>query len=673
MPPRVSSNWRDRLRASDPRRRIALITALAVMAVVTLLLVFDWNWLRGPLERRIARSTSRDVAIGSVEGQWQRGPRLVLRDVAVGHADARGVPLFRAETVYFDLTLAPLLRGELRLTEVGLTSARIQLHRDKDGRVNWAAASKRDEPTHRDDEREPLWKRIHVGTLALDDVVLTLRDEKSQVEARARVDTLPPREQTARWRTRVTVTGRYEDSPFAGEALTGPFITLRDTGTPFPVRARVDVARTRVEADGEVADLLGYTSIDARLVIAGPTLSSLYPTLPIVLPSTPPYRLQGRLRLHERIYRLDDIIGRIGRSDVRGKGEFDTRGERPMLTATLVSERLALADLGAAVGIPQTDAARAAQTRVFPDENFNIPRLNAMNAEVSLTARRLIVRPEVPLEDLELRVGLAAGVLTLKPLQFGFAGGEIVSTIVLDARMKPMAAEAAIDLRRVQFARLFPTLDTNRVSAGELGAQIRLSGRGQSVASLLGSANGTVAAAMSGGRISHTVIAAASLDGGKLLPLLLRGDEPVALRCAALSMAVEQGIARTHLFDLDAETARIDGEGAIDLRAERFALELDSKPKEPSILSVRAPLNVEGTFRDPRVTVSSGTLLRGGAAIALAAVNPLAGLIPLIETGPGDDANCAQLLAPVESAAKQARQASDRPPPVSKKSAAARR
>lgn len=673
MSPRALSNWRGRLRAPGPWRRFALIAALVVTAAATLLLVFDWNWLRGPLEQRLARSTGRDVAIGAVDGQWARGPRLVLRDVAVGQADAPGAPLLRAEILYFDVTPAPLLRGELRLTEVGLTRARLHLHRDKVGRANWAAASKQDGSAQRDEEREPLWKRIHIGTLVLDDVVLTLRDEKYQVEARARVDTLPPREQTARWRTRVTVTGRYEDSPFTGEALTGPFITLRDTGTPFPIRARADVARTRVELDGEIADLLEDSSIDARLVISGPTLSSLYPTLSIVLPSTPPYRLQGRLRLHERIYRLDDLIGRIGRSDVRGKGEFDTRGERPMLTATLVSEHLALADLGAAIGIPQSDAARAAQTRVFPDENFDISRLTAMNADVALTARRLIVRPEVPLEDLELRVGLAAGVLNLKPLRFGFAGGEIVSTIVLDARKKPMAAEAAIDLRRVQFVRLFPTLDTNRVSTGELGAQIRLSGRGQSVASLLGSAHGTVAAAMSGGRISHAVVAAASLDGGRLLPLLLRGDEPVAVRCAALSMAVEQGIAQTQLFVVDAETARIDGQGAIDLRAERFALEVDTKPKEPSILSVRAPLNVEGTFRDPRVTISSGTLLRSGAAIALATVNPLAALIPLIETGPGEDANCVRLLAPVDSAAKQARQASDRPPPVSRKAAAPRR
>jgi uncharacterized protein involved in outer membrane biogenesis len=591
----------------------------------------------------------------------------VLRGVTVGQDDAPA-PLFRARELSFVVSPAPLLRGELRLTEVGLAEAQINLHRDRQGVANWA----RTKPEARDDGREPLWQRIHIGALALDNVVVTLRDEKLDVEARTRADTLSPREQTDRWRNRVAVTGRYQKTSFRGDALTGTFITLRDTGTMFPVRARVDVGRTHVEADGEIADLLGDTSIDARIVIAGPTLSSLYPTLPIVLPSTPPYRLQGRLRTTERVHRLDEIVGRIGRSDVSGRGELDMRGSRPMLTSTLVSEQLALADLGAAIGVPQSDQA-APDARVFPDEDFNIPRLNAMNADVSLTARQLIVRPEVPLEDLKLRIGLTDGVLNLKPMQFGFAGGEIVATIVLNATQRPLVADAAIDLRRVQFARLFPTLDTRRVSTGELGAQFRLTGRGQSVAGLLASANGTVAVAMSGGRISHTVVRAASLDGGKLLPLLLRGDEPVSVRCAAIAMAVENGVARTQVFVFDAETVRIDGKGAIDLANERFALELDSQPKEPSILSVRAPLNLEGSFRNPRVTISSGTLLRSGAAIALAAVSPLAALIPLIETGPGEDANCARVLEPVDRAVKQAKKASDQPPAVSRKGAGTRR
>jgi len=295
-----------------------------------------------------------------------------------------------------------------------------------------------------------------------------------------------------------------------------------------------------------------------------------------------------------------------------------------------------------------------------------------MDADVTLNAHQLLVRPELPLENLSMKVELTEGVLRLRPLQFGFAGGDIVSTIVLDSRQRPLSADAAIDFRKVDFSRLFPTLDTNRISAGELGAQIRLTGRGQSVAELLGNADGTIAAAMDGGQISHTVVAAASLDGGKLLPLLLRGDEPVAIRCAALAMSVQQGLAHTQLLILDTAAVRINGNGAFDLKDERLALELNAQPKQASILSLRGPIYVEGTFRHPRVAVSAATLLRGGAAIALGVVNPLAALLPLIETGGGKDTDCARALSPVDSAVKQAQKTSEQPPAVARSRTARR-
>jgi hypothetical protein len=75
-------------------------------------------------------------------------------------------------------------------------------------------------------------------------------------------------------------------------------------------------------------------------------------------------------------------------------------------------------------------------------------------------------------------------------------------------------------------------------------------------------------------------------------------------------------------------------------------------------------LHVQGTFLHPKFSVGAGALIRGGAAIALGVVNPLAALLPLIETGPGDDANCLQVLAPVAPALKQATQKSKQPPPV---------
>ncbi len=248
------SGFRERRkRASNgfqrPWLRVVSIGALvlAVSAAVFALL-FDANWLKSPIERRIAASTGRAVVIADVQGRWQRGPRLVLRDIGVGD-DARD-PLFKAREVSFVVSPWPLLWGELRLSEIGLRGAVINLARDSNGKANWTRRDAGRTDTERDDAREPLWKTVRVAAIELDDVVLTLRDEVTDVEARARVDTLPVAERAQGWQNRVQISGRYEKSRFSGRGVTGPVITLRDTGAPFPFKARIEVGQTVLGAEG---------------------------------------------------------------------------------------------------------------------------------------------------------------------------------------------------------------------------------------------------------------------------------------------------------------------------------------------------------------------------------------------------------------------------------------
>ena len=75
---------------------------------------------------------------------------------------------------------------------------------------------------------------------------------------------------------------------------------------------------------------------------------------------------------------------------------------------------------------------------------------------------------------------------------------------------------------------------------------------------------------------------------------------------------------------------------------ERFTLTRDTL-----LRSVRSPLYLQGTFSKPDVSVDKGVLaMKAGGAIALAAVAaPIAALLPLINTGPGQDSACGKLLA----------------------------
>jgi uncharacterized protein involved in outer membrane biogenesis len=129
-----------------------------------------------------------------------------------------------------------------------------------------------------------------------------------------------------------------------------------------------------------------------------------------------------------------------------------------------------------------------------------------------------------------------------------------------------------------------------------------------------------------------------------------RGQISKTVLAAAAAWQVEAGVARSQILLPDTSTAQVEGTGAVDLREERFTLEIETKPKSPSLLSLRGPLHVQGSFLDASVSVDAATLLRGGAAAALALIDPLAALLPPIETGPGEDSDCKEVLGPVAAA-----------------------
>ena len=72
---------------------------------------------------------------------------------------------------------------------------------------------------------------------------------------------------------------------------------------------------------------------------------------------------------------------------------------------------------------------------------------------------------------------------------------------------------------------------------------------------------------------------------------------------------------------------------------------LTPKSRKLSLVSLRTPIHVQGSFVDPQVSLDKTTLAaRGLGALALGLVNPLLALLPLIETGPGLDSECRQLI-----------------------------
>jgi uncharacterized protein involved in outer membrane biogenesis len=136
------------------------------------------------------------------------------------------------------------------------------------------------------------------------------------------------------------------------------------------------------------------------------------------------------------------------------------------------------------------------------------------------------------------------------------------------------------------------------------------------------------------------------LNVGNIVLTKLFGDKQVKLNCLASDFGVTNGLMQTRTFIADTDEAVVTVDGNVNLASEQLNLTLHPETKSLRVFSLRAPLYVHGTFGKPSVSIDKGVLaMKAGGAAALAVVAPVAALIPLINTGPGQDSPCGRLLA----------------------------
>ena len=140
------------------------------------------------------------------------------------------------------------------------------------------------------------------------------------------------------------------------------------------------------------------------------------------------------------------------------------------------------------------------------------------------------------------------------------------------------------------------------------------------------------------------------LDAAEALGFLVGGDKTVPVRCALFDVGFKNGLMESRTAVFDTNDTIVSASGQVNFADETLNLRVTPVPKDPSPLTLRVPFDVKGTFKKMQVSPDKSKLaLRAGAAIVLGAVNPLAALLPLIETGPGKDSDCEALIARAKS------------------------
>jgi uncharacterized protein involved in outer membrane biogenesis len=132
-----------------------------------------------------------------------------------------------------------------------------------------------------------------------------------------------------------------------------------------------------------------------------------------------------------------------------------------------------------------------------------------------------------------------------------------------------------------------------------------------------------------------------------LLLLLSESPNRSKVRCAVADFKVTDGIARANRIVVDTDVVLIKGEGTVNLRTERLNLRVEGESKKPRLLRLFVPINIHGPFTRPGIDLETGgAVAQGGLGAALGVLlTPLAAILPFVEPGLAEDANCAALMA----------------------------
>ena len=151
---------------------------------------------------------------------------------------------------------------------------------------------------------------------------------------------------------------------------------------------------------------------------------------------------------------------------------------------------------------------------------------------------------------------------------------------------------------------------------------------------------------MSGGTISLLLVEASDLDIGQALPLFMGKDKATPIRCGVMDFDVKNGILKSKIFVLDTADSLLLGNVGIDMKRELISAKLDSKPKDNSLLSAQTPIIVSGELKKPSIGIDPARAGARGAAAAILGtlLTPFAAIIPFIEAGDVQNANCRALI-----------------------------
>ena len=570
------------------------LLAIGILLLAAMLL--QPLWLAPLVGSQLTQSSGRSVHFDrmwvSVSGSLQ--PVVQWRGVRIDNAPwaDSGRPFAALASATAVVSWQSIAQRRPVIELLVLRDGEVDLERLADGLRNWRLAN----PEYRGPGR------YKVMALQGDRASVRFRHEGADLDLRGRAAPIDGASAEAgSMPTRIEIEGEWRRLPFKISAATGEVLTFLETGRMFALRGFVAAGGARLDVDGQLGDIVRDPLADARVALAAPSLAPFAAFIESPQRNPRAIRVAGVVKASDGNYDLAMSEARIGATDLAGELGWKRGDERSAVRAHLKSASADLADLrwlGALRKVAARAVAPAVAASAASAPGAGPVLARRIDADLSLAARRLHASELPWLQSAQIDAALVDGQLRVPRFDIGVAQGHATGSASVDLRERPRVA-VDLNLRGVRLEQLLHEPPGKERIGGALQGQAQLKASGDSIESLLGSAEGSLTATLAGGTISSRLDAEIGLQGGKIVSSFLTGVEPIPIHCVVATVDFARGKGRIRSLVLDTERTRTTGAGAIDLAHQTIDLVLTPEAKQPGLFVLERSIRLHGPLRQP--------------------------------------------------------------------------
>ncbi|MES9887464.1 MAG: AsmA family protein [Candidatus Sedimenticola sp. 6PFRAG1] len=626
---------------------IAGLPVVLLLAAALVLPFVNFNHLKPDVIAGMKVLTGRDMEInGPLNLHFSLNPRITADYVSLSNVKwGTRKEMITAKRLEVQFELDALLSGEVKILLMSFSEPDLYLETNADGRGNWHFVPQWKRQAGVDQERRKSGPLMINNLWIADGDITYLNGETGELKS-WKIDLLEAEAGEVDGPVSMLLRG---DIGRHGVEVTGQLDSYRNLLSAEPMKVDL-LSRSRelsVAARGAVDLAAGIEGYDLVLDVTVDELSHLLDT------GTAQEERLGRLNLKTGLrgdasgYLLNDLALELGKHKVKGDAHLSFSGRRPVIKGRFSTSLLDLK------GSETTDASQDGRSRVFSSEPIDLLGLRGFDADISLQSSR-VLGPRFSLNDLSMKASLKEGVLRVSPASASVGGGKLKASMDLDVTGKVAVVNLQASGKSLGLGRMLKEAGRKGLlTGGASQVDLKLRGRGNSVAALMAGLSGKLLLNIGPGRLNNQYL---DLAGADLLSQLLVTVNPVArketythLECAVANLDFSRGVAE---YDgrVAAETDKMTlvSSGKIDLRREQLDVGMNPKPRKDSLdLGIGAgdlvsTARVQGSFANPELGLDATNTAKTGiklyTAIATGGASLLVG--SLYEKATADPSPC---------------------------------